>query len=87
MAAEWFMDGLAVWPVIVPLAAAAVAVLLRRWPLLQRGAMEAAVVAMLLAAALLLWRTSGGNTLVMRFGGWARPFSVTFVADALSSML
>jgi multicomponent Na+:H+ antiporter subunit D len=87
MAAEWLEDGLAVWPVVVPLAAAALTVLLRRWPALQRGVMEGAVATMLVAAALLLARTTSGETLVMRFGGWARPFGVTFVADVLSATL
>ena len=87
MAAEWLENGLAVWPVVVPLGAVAMTVLLRRWPRLQRGVMEAAVVAMLLAAAILLARTGGGETRVMQFGGWARPFAVTFVADVLSATL
>ena len=87
MAAEWVADGLAVWPVVVPLGAAALTVLFRRRPALQRGVMEAGVVTMLAAAALLLARVGGGETLVMRFGGWARPFAVTFVADVLSATL
>ena len=79
--------GLAIWPVIIPLAAAALAVLVRRQPALQRGVMEAAVAAMLVAAVLLLARTRGGDVIVMKFGGWERPFGVTFVADALSAAL
>ena len=87
MTADWPVDGLAIWPVIIPLAAAALTVLLRRRPALQRGVMETGVAAMLVAAALLLERTVGGETLVAKFGGWGRPFGVTFVADALSATL
>jgi multicomponent Na+:H+ antiporter subunit D len=84
---EVLVNGLAIWPVITPLAGAALTVLLRRWPALQRGVMEVTVAAMLLAAALLLARTRSGGAIVMKFGGWDRPFSVTFVADALSAAL
>ena len=49
--------------------------------------MEAAVAAMLVAAVMLLARTRGGDVIVMKFGGWDRPFGVTFVADALSAVL
>ncbi|HEX6632180.1 MAG TPA: proton-conducting transporter membrane subunit, partial [Gemmatimonadaceae bacterium] len=87
MVADWLVDGLAIWPVIIPLGAAALTVLVRRRPALQRGVMEVAVVAMLVAAALLLDRTSSGETLVAEFGGWGRPFGVTFVADVLSATL
>jgi multicomponent Na+:H+ antiporter subunit D len=80
-------NGLAIWPVIIPLAAAALTVVVRRWPALQRGVMEVAVAAMLVAAALLLARTRSGDVIVMKFGGWGRPFGVTFVADALSGAL
>jgi len=81
------VDGLAVWPVIIPLGASALTLLLRRWPAVQRSVMEVAVAAMLIAAALLLARTSGGDAIVMKFGGWERPFAVTFVADVLSAAL
>jgi multicomponent Na+:H+ antiporter subunit D len=79
--------GLAIWPVVIPLGAAALTLLLRRWPTLQRGVMELAVAAMLVAAALLLERTRSGEAVVMKFGGWGKPFGVTFVADVLSAAL
>ena len=81
------VDGLAIWPVVIPLGASALTVLLRRWPALQRGVMELAVATMLVAAALLLVRTSSGEAIVMKFGGWHKPFGVTFVADVLSAAL
>jgi multicomponent Na+:H+ antiporter subunit D len=87
MIADRLRDGLAVWPVAIPLGAAAVAVLLRRRPGLQRGVMEGAVGLTLAAAALLLARVAGGETVVMKFGGWGAPFGVTFVADLLSAAL
>ncbi|HEX5071564.1 MAG TPA: proton-conducting transporter membrane subunit [Gemmatimonadaceae bacterium] len=80
-------EGLAIWPVVIPLAAAALTLLLRRWPTLQRSVMEVAVAMMLVAAAVLLARTRNGEAIVMKFGGWGKPFGVTFVADMLSAML
>ena len=87
MLAEAIADGAALWPVAVPLAGAALTVLLRRRPALQRGVMEAAVVLMLVSAVLLLARVAGGATLVLDFGGWGAPFGITFVADGLSAAL
>jgi multicomponent Na+:H+ antiporter subunit D len=80
-------DGAALWPVAIPLAAAASTLLLRRWPATQRAVMEAGVASMLLAAALLLRRVAHGSPIVLNFGGWGAPFGVTFVADALSAAL
>jgi multicomponent Na+:H+ antiporter subunit D len=87
MIAEALIDGLAVWPVIVPLGGAALTVLLRRWPMVQRSIMELTVGTMLASAVVLLSRASGGEILVAKFGGWGRPFGVTFVADVLSATL
>jgi multicomponent Na+:H+ antiporter subunit D len=79
--------GLALWPVAIPLAAAALTLLFRRWPTLQRTVMEAAVASMLGASALLLARVAPGRPVVVSFGGWGAPFGVTFVADCLSTAL
>jgi multicomponent Na+:H+ antiporter subunit D len=87
MIADVLRDGLAVWPVAVPLGAAALTALLRRRPTLQRGVMEASVGLTLVAAALLLTRVAGGGPVVMAFGGWGAPFGITFVADLLGAAL
>jgi len=87
MIADALTDGLALWPVAVPLAAAALTILLRRRPALQRSVMETAVLLMLAAAALLLTRVARSGTVILNFGGWGAPFGVTFVADRLSAAL
>jgi multicomponent Na+:H+ antiporter subunit D len=87
MAADALADGAALWPVAIPLGAAALTLLLRRRPGLQRGVMEAAVALMLAASALLLARVARGGTVGVDFGGWGAPFGVTFVADGLSAAL
>ena len=50
MIADVLADGAALWPVAIPLAAAALALLVRRWPAVQRSVMEVAVVLMLAAS-------------------------------------
>jgi multicomponent Na+:H+ antiporter subunit D len=87
MLTEALADGIALWPVAIPLAAAALTLLLRRWPTLQRAVMEAGVASMLGASALLLARCARGAPIVLNFGGWGAPFGVTFVADGLSAAL
>jgi len=78
--------GYTVWPVVIPLVAAACTMLIRRRGA-RRWVMEAAVLLTLAAATTLLVRVTAGGTMVMKFGGWGAPFGITFVADALSAML
>ena len=87
MTADALADGLAVGPVVIPLAAAAITMLLRRLPRLQRTVMEAGVALMLAAATLLVTRVARGETVVVKFGGWGAPFGITFVADTLGAAL
>ena len=87
LTADAIADGLALWPVAIPLAAAALTVLLRHRPRLQRGVMEASVALMLAADVLLLARVARGPAIVLDFGGWGAPFGVTFVADGLGAAL
>ncbi len=81
--AGWFAIG----PVIVPLGAAALTILVRRFPGVQRAVMEAGVALMLMMSAVLLTRAARGERVIMEFGGWGAPFGITFVADALSAAL
>lgn len=87
MTAETLAGAAAVWPVLTPLMAAALTILLRRRPVAQRVAMEAGILLMVLASILLLMRVARGEVVVMAFGGWRAPFGVTFVADRLSAAL
>ena len=87
MIADSLAAGLALWPVAIPLAAAALTMLLRRTPTVQRVVMEMAVALLLAADALLLAHVADGATALVDFGGWGAPFGVTFVADRLSAAL
>jgi multicomponent Na+:H+ antiporter subunit D len=84
---EALRDGRAVWPVAIPLAAAALTLLLRRRPMVQRSVMEVAVALTLDSSIVLLASAARGETPVVSFGGWGAPFGITFVADALSAAL
>ncbi len=80
-------SGLALWPVAIPLGAAAITLLARRRPALQRGVMETAVLLMCAASVCLLVYVVPGRIAGMAFGGWGAPFGVTFVADRLGAAL
>jgi len=86
-AADVATSGVAVWPVIIPLGAAAITLLVRRHPRVQRAVMEAAVLLMLIASVSLLVYVARGRVAGMAFGGWSAPFGVTFVADRLGAAL
>ena len=87
MIADALRDGRAVWPVAIPLGAAALALLLRSRPTVQRSVMEAAVALTLASSIMLLVSASRGEIPVVRFGGWGAPFGITFVADVLGAAL
>ncbi|HET8770152.1 MAG TPA: proton-conducting transporter membrane subunit [Gemmatimonadaceae bacterium] len=86
MNASFLVDGAAVWPVLVPLAAAAITLLLRYHETVQRSVMEAAVLLMLASSVLLLGRVISFDTVSVAFGGWGAPFGITFVADRLGAL-
>jgi multicomponent Na+:H+ antiporter subunit D len=87
MLTDVLRDGMALWPVAIPLGAAALTMLMRRWPRLQRSVMEAAVVLMLASSLVALATVVPGEAAVVNFGGWGAPYAVTFVADRLSIAL
>jgi multicomponent Na+:H+ antiporter subunit D len=87
MTADVVTGGLALGPVLIPLGAAAVTLLLRRALRVQRAIMETGVALMLAAAVLLLTRAARGEIVVGEFGGWGAPFGITFVADTLGAAL
>ena len=87
MIADVISDALALWPVVIPLAAAAITMLSRRRPFIQRSVMEGAVALTLASSITLLIHVAPGRPAIVNFGGWGGPFGVTFVADGLSAAL
>jgi multicomponent Na+:H+ antiporter subunit D len=81
-------ESLVLLPILIPLAAAPVALLWWRWPRAQGGWALGAMLAALAASALLLaevWRT--GHPVVYQVGGWPAPFGITLIGDMLSATM
>ncbi|MEU8236294.1 Na+/H+ antiporter subunit D [Actinoplanes sp. NPDC048967] len=74
-------------PVVIPLVGAAVTLLLRRHPNLQRSVSLLALSATLAVAVALLALTAGGGPLVVDVGGWAAPLGIVLVADRLAALM
>jgi multicomponent Na+:H+ antiporter subunit D len=85
--ADALRDGMAVWPVVIPLGEAACTALALGRPLVRRSVMEAAAALTLLASLLLFARLTRGGVVAMAFGGWGAPVGITFVADLLGASL
>jgi len=78
-------DQLLTLPILLPLAGAMIALLLRRRLRLQAGWVLAAMLLSLASSAMLLidvWQT--GTPLVFESGGWPAPFGIVLVGDLLS---
>ncbi len=75
------------WPVVVPLAAAGLCMLLWASPFAQRVVTYGAAILMFCAAILLLFRVGDAGPISMTFGGWAPPFGISFVADRLGAAM
>lgn len=75
-------------PVLIPLAAAPVALLLSARPRWQAGWALGAMATSLASSVLLLahvWRS--GQPLVIAMGGWRAPFGIVLVGDLLSAVM
>ncbi|MFN2135997.1 MAG: complex I subunit 5 family protein, partial [Candidatus Promineifilaceae bacterium] len=74
-------------PILLPLAGAAIALLLRKRRAWQAGWALIVMTAGLAASAWLLISVSqGGQPLVYQSGGWPAPFGISLVADMLSAL-
>ena len=75
-------------PILIPLAGALLALVLRRYPRIQAGWALGVMVTSLVSSSLLLaqvWRT--GQPVVIQSGGWPAPFGITFIGDMLSAFM
>ena len=81
------MSWLLVSPVVLPLAAAALAFALAGRRGAQRVVATVASVLLVPLSLTLLWRVSTDGIQVMQAGGWAAPFGISFVADHLSAIM
>jgi multicomponent Na+:H+ antiporter subunit D len=80
-------DLLLALPILVPLTAAAVALVFRRSPRVQRALGVAGAAGLLAASVAVLVRVRRDGILATDAGGWAPPYGITLVADLLSAIL
>ncbi|GIV83158.1 MAG: cation:proton antiporter [Candidatus Roseilinea sp.] len=81
-------SSLAILPIVIPLTAAAVALLLRRNFRLQAAWAFGAMLTAFGSSAYLLWTVwSTGRPVVYQMGHWPAPFGITIVADLLSATM
>ena len=76
-----------VLPIIVPMGTAAIMLLTRRLPALQRWLGLAGAFALLANAAVVFGRVNSAGIQVLQIGGWPAPFGITLVADHLSAVM
>lgn len=81
------MSHLVLLPIIVPLAAAAMALLGWRSLRAQRLLGAAGALGLLLSAVALLLAVERDGYLTLQLGGWPAPFGITLVADLFSAIL
>ena len=74
-------------PIVLPLLAAAVNVLLARSQALQRVVSVVALSGVLATAVLLVREADRSGATVVQLGGWAAPAGISLVADRLSTLL
>ncbi len=74
-------------PVVLPLLAAALNVVLSRYQVLQRVVSLLTLAGVLTTAVALLVRADGTGPEVVQVGGWAAPAGISLVADRLSTLL
>jgi multicomponent Na+:H+ antiporter subunit D len=74
-------------PVIMPLLGAALTLLIRKHPNLQRSVSLLVLGATLAVAVALLAITAAGDPLVVTVGGWIAPLGIVLVADRLAALM
>lgn len=74
-------------PVVIPLLAAALTLVLARYPVVQRLVSVGALTGTLGVAVALLVQASREGPLVVYVGGWPAPVGIVLVADQLSALM
>jgi multicomponent Na+:H+ antiporter subunit D len=81
------MNMLIVLPIIIPLAAAALAIIFWRWRRVQRWIAVFGSVGLLAAAIALFISVYNHGIQATQMGNWPAPFGITLVADLFSSIM
>jgi len=74
-------------PIVVPLLAAAVSLLVSRWRVAQRAVSVLTCVATVVLATVILQRADAETALVSQLGGWPAPFGITLIADRFGAIM
>lgn len=75
------------WPLAVPLAAAALCAAFWHTPRIQGGIAIVGLVITLAASLVLLGQVNAEGIVAKQFGNWAAPFGISFVADQFSAAM
>ncbi|MCU7537046.1 Na+/H+ antiporter subunit D, partial [Prescottella equi] len=78
---------LAPLPVLIPMIAAAVTLILGRRPTAQRWITLAALVGVTAVSGMLLYLADRHGTTAIQVGGWDTPIGITLVVDRLSALM
>jgi multicomponent Na+:H+ antiporter subunit D len=81
------MNSLLVFPIVIPLSAAALALIGWRVRWLQRAAALAGTAVLLVCGAILLGVVTRDGIQSTQLGNWPAPFGITLVADQLSAIM
>jgi multicomponent Na+:H+ antiporter subunit D len=81
------VSGLLIAPFALPLTVAAVLLLVRRQPRLQRTIALLGVAALIAVGVALVVATAGGEVHATRVGGWPGGLAIVFVADGTAALL
>ena len=81
------MNTLVAFPVVVPLLAAALSVLVGRWRAVQRAVGLVALTSTMVVSIALLVEVDRNGPLVMEAGEWRAPIGITLVVDRLSAIM
>jgi multicomponent Na+:H+ antiporter subunit D len=74
-------------PIVVPMSTAAIMLLARRRPLLQRWIGLGGAMVLLASAVGVFVRVDAAGIQVLQISGWPAPFGITLVADLLAALL
>ncbi|MGP6174669.1 Na+/H+ antiporter subunit D [Corynebacterium sp. A21] len=74
-------------PIVLPAIAAALALLLSRFPNLQRLVALTTLFLVIVLSATMAWIVDGAGIQTVQIGGWDAPVGITLVADRLSTVM
>ncbi len=80
------MSEIVVFPILVPLLAAVIAMATRS-PSVQRAIGTLGPALQMIVGLIMVWRVRDGTILVMEMGAWQGPFGIVFVVDVLAAIM